>query len=168
MTICSAVTHLLPARGCIGVGSKALAFGAPAFVWSPHCVLTLQCRCPPEEELYDSMRSGVLLCQVDQVLSSFLCSRSHTPRQIVNKLERREFVAGIELRPKARAQYIHNCKRCCFVGGGAGGWRVRVFQFQPHPQLRFTCEQCCCSGVLLLLFKGGCLICSPGPSKHSG
>jgi len=33
------------------------------------------------------------------------------PLQIVNKLERKEFVAGIELRPKARAQYIHNCKR---------------------------------------------------------
>ncbi len=50
-------------------------------------------RCPPQEELYDSMRSGVLLCE------------------IINKLERREFVTGIEMRPKARAQYVHNCKR---------------------------------------------------------
>ena len=50
-------------------------------------------RCPPQEELYDSMRSGVLLCE------------------IINKLERREFVKGIEMRPKARAQYVHNCKR---------------------------------------------------------
>ena len=50
-------------------------------------------RCPPQEELYDSMRSGVLLCE------------------IINKLERRGFVTGIETRPKARAQYVHKCKR---------------------------------------------------------
>ena len=50
-------------------------------------------RCPPQEELYDSMRSGVFLCE------------------IINKLERREFVSGIETRPKARSQYVHNCKR---------------------------------------------------------
>jgi hypothetical protein len=62
------------------------------------------------EELYDSMRSGVLLCQVYQTLAhSLLCVLISV--QIVNKLERRDFVSGIELRPKARAQYIHNCKR---------------------------------------------------------
>ena len=69
--------------------------------------------CPPAEELYDSMRSGVLLCQV--LRAHRRCQWYQEAHglllQIVNKLERREFVAGVELRPKARAQYIHNCKR---------------------------------------------------------
>ena len=133
-------------------------------------MLTLQCRCPPEEELYDSMRSGVLLCQVHQVLSSFFCrciifvvARGHTLQQIVNKLERREFVAGIELRPKARAQYIHNCKRCCFVGRGAGGWRVRVFQFQLHPKLRFTVNDAAAAGCFCCRSKAGVSFVLQGP-----
>ena len=49
----------------------------------------------PVPSIIFSFKTGVMLCFW----------------QIVNKLERREFVAGIEQRPKARAQYIHNCKR---------------------------------------------------------
>lgn len=79
LTVFCAAMQSLQVLGCTGVGSKALAFGWPRprllrfFVR----LLTFASSCPPAEELYDSMRSGVLLCQVRQALHTALRIKSH-------------------------------------------------------------------------------------------
>ena len=146
----------------LGIRSAQAQFHFLSFYFRAvfHCCT----RCPPVEELYDSMRSGVLLCQVHPTRLPVCFSRAllflrHLLRQIVNKLERREFVTGVELRPKARAQYIHNCKR--WAGDGAvrvvfgcllrcSGHCAVVFDQQQRRNHRIICSKL----FLLLLVVG--------------
>jgi hypothetical protein len=69
----------------------------------------------------------------------------------VNKLERREFVTGVELRPKARAQYIHNCKR--WAGDGLyASLLVFCCDVVVNVQWFLTSN----NGVIIALFAASC------------